>query len=107
MKKQIEIEERIYKKRKIEIELPYYYKYEADLEGMEDVEYGKIDKGSWVTINETSRFGNEEGFELNKLNITSLKNMDFSPYIFALENKSSKEEYESAKNKCLEFLNML
>lgn len=101
----VKIKQNVCRVKVIEVDLPYYYKYEADLDNMESIEYGRVDEGSQVTITETSDFDNEKGFEINVLTYHSVDWVDSS--VFAKDKISTKEEYDSAKQRCAAFLNEL
>ena len=101
----VEIEETICKEIKREIELPYYYKHELELENTDSIIYGKVENESHSTIIETCAYDTDEIFELSISPIYSVGFVDSS--VFSKDKVSTKEEYEDAKMRCAEFMNKL
>lgn len=87
----------------IEVELPHYYKHDLMSDYGDCVIYGKIEEKLCTTIQESNKNG-EDKYEISKEDHESIKNSGLSSY-FDIKHKSSKEEFEEAKKRCLTFLN--
>ncbi len=93
----IEIEETSKKKKTVEIELPYFYKYVIYLDDCEIVIFGKIEESNLTTISEKENGANfEYQLEVEKIN----NFINLSAY-FSDEHKSSEKEFVSAKTRLL------
>jgi hypothetical protein len=86
-------------KETIDVEFPYYYKHDLMSDYGENVIYGKITEDYAYTIQEIENYDGKLAFELEK------DTWDGS--YFKEEYKSTKEEYEDAKRRALEFFNCL
>lgn len=87
-------------KRVINVEFPYYYKHNLYPDYRESVIYGKIiDEHKEITIHEREDRGGHLSFEIEEDSMSSS--------YFEDKYKSSKEEYELAKRRALDFLNDL
>jgi len=108
----VEIIKRVEVSEFIDVELPYYYKFSMDLdfesENYETVNtiYGKIEETKATTIDESSRYNGDSKFTIEVENYYSIKLSGNSCY-FAEEYKSTKEEYEAAKLRAMEFINAI
>lgn len=101
---QVEITKQITQLEIIEVELPYYYKHDLMSDYGDSVIYGKIEEKLCTSIQETKNYDGEEKYEIEKEEHYSIKNSGLSCY-FDTKHKSSKEEFESVKERCLSFLN--
>lgn len=101
---QIEITERIEQVRIIDIELPYYYKFDLSEDRSNDVIYGKIEAQKHSSVQE--RKSDADSFELETEEYNSIKQTGLANY-FQPKYKSSKEEYEAVKQRALDFLKTL
>ena len=85
-------------KRVIEVEFPYYYKHDMYPDYGESVIYGKIiNEYKEITIHEREDRDEHLSFEIEEDSMSSS--------YFDEKYKSSKEEYELAKRRALDFLN--
>lgn len=98
----IEITKQVSVIETIEIELPYYYKYNLGSDYGTVVSYGKIEEKRCTSIEEI-QCNNEEKYEIEKEEYESIKNSGFACY-FEQKYTSTKEEYEAVKQRCLLFL---
>lgn len=98
----IELTKTINKTVKVDIDLPYYYKHDLMSDYGDSVIYGKIEENLGTTIHEQI-FGDTTSYEIEKYRYTSIANSGLSEY-FDPMHKSSKKEYESAKDRCMCFL---
>lgn len=99
---QVEIEKIITEIEVIDVELPYYYKQDCGSEFGDVVFYGKIEENSVTIIDETS-YDEVIKYEISKTEHHSIKNSGYSCY-FGEKYKSTKEEFESVKQRCTSFL---
>jgi len=100
----IEINKQITITEIIDIELPYFYKQDLMSDYGDAVIYGKIEEKNATAIHETKNYDGEEKYEVEKCPFTSIGNSGFSCY-FREEYKSTKEEFEAAKKRCIAFIN--
>ena len=100
----VEITKQVTKLEIIEVELPYYYKVDLMSDYDDSVIYGKIEEKLCTSIKETKNDDGEEKYEIEKEEHHSIKNSGLSSY-FDKRHKSSKEEFEAVKERCLSFLN--
>jgi hypothetical protein len=84
-------------KKKINVNFPYYYKHDL---GNDSVIYGKITEDFVYNIQKTENFEGVITHELEKDVFDSSYHCYFSP-----EFDSSKEDYDKAKDRLLEFFN--
>jgi hypothetical protein len=87
----------------IEIEFPYYYRYDLTAGYRNSVIYGKIEEKLCTSIQEKNHHDGKETYEVEKEEHCYIKNSGLSSY-FDKEHNSSKEEFESVKARCLSFL---
>lgn len=101
----IEITKSINQTEKVEVELPYYYSYDADSDYV--TVHGKIEEQSCTSIlHNKSYTRDEETFEVKLLKFHSIKYSGLSSY-FNEDYQSNKEEYEEAKQNLINFLQNL
>ena len=96
----IEIIRNVQKIETIEVELPYYYEQNLSGECDEEIIYGKIEENVHTCIKEHIDYYTGEScytLEMGKYST------DLSSY-FQPKYASTKEEYESVKKRCVEFL---
>ena len=101
---QVEITKQVPQVEIIEVELPYYYKHDLTSDYGDSIIYGKIEEKLCTSIQETKNYGGEEKYEIEKEEHHSIKNSGLSSY-FDKKYKSTKEEFEAVKERCLSFLN--
>lgn len=102
MKIEITTTERVVKE--IEVDLPYYYKYDLSEDNYDSVIYGVITEKDQKTISRTERFYSKEiEWEMAIHPHHSIKESGLASY-FKKEHASSKEEYEQARTEMMEFL---
>lgn len=101
---QVEITKQIPQVVIIEVELPYYYKYDLMSDYGDSVIYGKIEEKLCTSIQETKNYDGEKKYEIEKEKHHSIENSGLSSY-FDKKHKSSKEEFEEVKERCMSFLN--
>ena len=87
----------------IEVELPYYYKYDLMVDYGDSIIYGKIEEKLHTSIHETERYDGKEIYEIEKEKHRLIKNSTLWGY-FREEYQSSREEFEAVKDSCLLFL---
>lgn len=100
---QIEITKQVPQVDIIEVELPYYYKHDLMSDHGDSVIYGKIEEKLCTSIQESKDYAGESKYEITKAKHFSIKKSGLAPY-FDKEHKSSQEEFEEAKERCLLFL---
>jgi len=86
----------------IEVELPYYFKYDVGEYGRSTI-YGKIDENKETTIQESEQ-DNERKYEIEVETFSSLKNSGSGCW-FKPEYKSTKTDFYEAKSRAQDFLN--
>ena len=91
----------------LEIEFPYYYKHDLRSDDGESVIYGKIEEGKHSSIHEVYSFGGNftSNFEIEIEDIS--KNYSSLSNYFEEEFKSTKQEFESVKQRALNHLNSI
>ena len=103
-KTKVEITKQVPQVEIIEIELPYYYKHDLTSDYGKSVIYGKIEEKVCTSIQETQKYDGEDQYEIESQEHHSIKNSGLASY-FNEEHKSSKEEFEAVKLRCLRLLN--
>lgn len=100
----IEIIETTRQKKTIFIEFPYYYEHDLMIDDGDSIIYGKIEEGFHTTIheNESYNWNLKWTYEIEQEKILSFGAL--SSY-FDPKFKSSKDQYEKAKQRAFEFLN--
>lgn len=88
----------------IEVELPYYYKYDLMDDYSDLIIYGKIEEKLHTSISETKRYDGKEVYEIGKEEHSSIENSGLSDR-FDEDHQSTREEFEAVKERCLSFLN--
>lgn len=103
MKTKIKIIKQIQQEEIIEIELPYYYKHDLNLDFEDSIIYGKIGENFHISIQESKNNDGKEIYEIEKEIYPSIENSGYSCY-FEDKYKSNKKEFEAVKERCLNFL---
>lgn len=101
---QVKITKNIPQVETIDIELPYYYEQDLMSDYGDSVIYGKIEEKLHTRIQQTENYDGEEKYEIKKEEHHSIENSGLAGY-FDEKHKSSKDEFESAKQRCMGFLN--
>lgn len=96
----IEIVRNVQTVETIEVEFPYYYEHDLMLDHADVVIYGKIEENVHTCIEENKNY--HSGELTYALKVESFRK-SLSEY-FEQDYASTKEEYESVKNRCVEFL---
>lgn len=96
----IEINDHVVTKKIIEVDLPYYYKYDLDIDRGESIIYGKVLENKVYTIQESEDYNYDVKFELEE-------DSYYDSSFFKPEYESNKDEFNKARTRALEFLNGL
>lgn len=100
-KTKITVREHITTKKKIEVELPYYYKHDLYSDYGDSVIYGKIDGEITTSIHEKEDPYGKISYEIEK------EKWDGDGSYFTDEHTSTEVEYNKAKERLKEFFNCL
>ena len=101
MRIEIEIQEKTYIKKKITVDLPYYYKHDLMSDHYNSIIYGKIEEGKTTTIQITDDY--RDSTMTYELEVEKCKNGGDGSY-FKDKYKSNESEYLNAKVKMAEAL---
>lgn len=101
----VEITKCVHVKEEIEIELPYYYIKDFSDDNRSILYYGKIDKNMRIVIREERPYGDWEDIQFNikKEVYTTLTEYTLGSCLDDTY-RSTKEEFEDAKNGVLELM---
>lgn len=100
---QVEIKKQVTQIEIINIELPYYYKYDLMSDYGDNIIYGKIEKDFHVAIKENKNYDGKCEYEIEREEHDSIKESGLSCY-FDKKYLSNQLEFEKAKNRCFMFL---
>lgn len=88
----------------IDVDLPYYYTRDMDMDEQDTIVYGKIEEHLHTSIEETRYYDDsKENFRISKTQHATIKYSGLSGY-FQDKYASTEEEFQSAKSRCLLFL---
>lgn len=87
----------------MEIELPFFYKYDFSDNFSETVRYGKIEENLSTSIEEIKIDDVVNEYKIEKYKHESIRNSAISLYSEE-KYKSNKDEFEAVKQRCLSFL---
>jgi hypothetical protein len=91
----------------IETELPYYYRQDLMSDYSESIVYGKIDEHLHISIQEIKLHDEDsEKYEIEKEEYLQIKDTGLACY-FDKAHKSSRQEFEEVKQRCLSFVTQL
>lgn len=85
----------------IDVDFPYYYKYDACSDSGTYLIFGKITGEEVLSIDESIDYDGQAKYEFEKEKF----NLGFSSYITDDDHKSSQQEFEAAKERAVLFLN--